>query len=73
MHLTATDAARLCGLSARYDDVRDGLPYVEQQKTGTRSVLPLDLRLDAALISLQEAIDATRKYRPHGEFLLRSP
>ena len=57
----------------RYADVRDGLLYIEQQKTGARIALPLELLLDAVGISLQEAIDATRRYKPRGEHLLRSP
>ena len=57
----------------RYDDIRDGLLYIEQQKTGARIALPLKLRLDVVGASLHDVIEATRKYQPHGEYLLRSP
>lgn len=48
----------------RFSDVWDGLLHVEQQKTGTRIAIPLELRLDALGVSVGEAITACRDYAP---------
>lgn len=55
----------------RFEDVRDGYLYIQQQKKGARVRLPLDLRLEAIGVSLGEAIEQCRDYAPPGEYLLR--
>jgi integrase len=55
----------------RFGDVWDGLLHIEQEKTGARLALPLDLRLDAIGKSLGDAIEDCRDYYVGDEFLIR--
>lgn len=55
----------------RFDDVRNGMLYIEQQKTGSRIALPIALRLDVVGLTLADAIEGCRAYAPPGPTLLR--
>lgn len=55
----------------RFADAYDGHLHIVQQKAGAMLRLPLDLRLEAIDISLQEAIDACRGYSRGDDFLIR--
>lgn len=55
----------------RFSDVWDGLLHIEQEKTGARLALPLNLRLDALDTSLGEAIEACRGYYVGDDYLIR--
>ncbi|RMX06698.1 hypothetical protein D8I35_09360 [Corticibacter populi] len=55
------------------DHIRDGHLFIEQQKTGMRIALPLDLRLDVADLRLANVIEDCRRYLPNdAKWLLRS-
>lgn len=55
----------------RFTDVRDGLIFIHQQKTGERIALPLDLRLDAIGMSIREVVESCQHYSAPGDYLLR--
>jgi enterobacteria phage integrase len=55
----------------RFDDVKDGHVYIEQQKTGARIAIPVDLRLDVLSMSISDVIVECMKYAPIGDYMLR--
>ncbi|NHC05928.1 tyrosine-type recombinase/integrase [Azonexus fungiphilus] len=55
----------------RFADVWDGCLHIEQNKTGTRLALPVELRLEAIGRSISEVIDACRSYAEIGDTFLR--
>jgi integrase len=55
----------------RFADVWDGMLHIEQEKTGARLALPLNLRLEALDTSLGEAIEACRGYHVGNDYLIR--
>ncbi|MFA5491284.1 MAG: tyrosine-type recombinase/integrase [Candidimonas sp.] len=69
--VTGQRRADLCKM--RFADVVDGYLQIEQQKTGARIALPLELRLDAIGATLGEVIDGCREYAAPGATLLRKP
>ncbi|MBT0961676.1 tyrosine-type recombinase/integrase [Denitromonas iodatirespirans] len=58
-------------VAMRFDHIWDGRLHVEQVKTGTRIALPLQLRLDAIGVSLEDAVDDCRAYAAGDGHLLR--
>ncbi|SUW63436.1 site-specific recombinase XerC [Buttiauxella sp. BIGb0552] len=55
----------------RFSDVRDDRLFIEQQKTGHKLALPLDLKLNSAGLVLGDVIDNCRKNNP-SDFMLYS-
>ena len=60
----------------KYSDIKDGYLYIEQQKQagkgyGARIALPLNLRLDALNLTLEDVIERSKKYGIMGEHILR--
>lgn len=55
----------------QFADVRDGMLYIEQQKTGSRIALPIKLKLDAIGVSIEDVINECKTYAPNGPNLLR--
>lgn len=56
----------------KFTDVREGRLFVVQEKTGNKLAIPLDLKLEAADLHLEEVIERCRTNNP-SEFLLYSP
>jgi integrase len=55
----------------KFSDIWNGYLHVEQDKTGARIALPLDLRLRPLKLSLGDVVEQCRQYAPAGETLLR--
>lgn len=55
----------------RFSDVRDGRLFVTQEKTGHKLAIPLDLRLEASDLLLQDVVDRCRINNP-SDFMLYS-
>ncbi|WP_423748640.1 tyrosine-type recombinase/integrase [Cronobacter sakazakii] len=56
----------------RFCDVKEGRLFVTQKKTGHKLAIPLDLKLNAAGLVLQEVIERCRLNNP-SDFMLYSP
>lgn len=56
----------------RFSDARDGLLFITQEKTGHKLAIPLDLRLEAVGLVLQDVIDRCSVNNP-SDFILYSP
>lgn len=56
----------------RFSDVKDGRLFVEQEKTGHKLALPLELKLEAAGLVLHDVIERCRQDNP-SDFMLYSP
>ena len=54
-----------------FADVRNNHLFIEQQKTGERIALPLNLKLKPVHMSLAQVIKSCQKYAVPGETLLR--
>lgn len=55
----------------KFSDIKDGYFFIDQQKTGTRIALPLNLKLEAIGVSLAECIEYCRDCNSSGEHLIR--
>lgn len=67
--VTGQRRSDLCKM--RFDDVWDGHLHVEQVKTGARLALPINLRLNALGMTLDDVIESCRDYAVGSDYLLR--
>lgn len=54
----------------RKSDVYDGLLHIEQQKTGARIALPLNLRLDKINCTLQQVLEVCTDYAANSQYFI---
>jgi integrase len=72
LHLALVTGQRRGDLvKMRFDDVWDNHLHIEQEKTGERIALPIDLRLDVIGMSISDAIEECREYRSAGPTMVR--